>query len=502
MRRATESSWLDRALGAVGLQRAMPARRATSGMRVYGGAVLDRLTADLFAETLSANDELKGDLRRLRGLSRRLMRDTAYGARFANLVTEQVLGRDGILLQSRVETRRGGLNVGVNRTLEDAWYRWGQPGTCTADGVMSWNDVEEAFLRSIAVDGEALLRHVRGADNAFGYAVEMLDPDLLDHTYTDTRPNGNRVVMGVEMNGSGRPVAYHLWTKHPSEHPETRIRVPASEIVHAFVVKRIGAKRGEPWASPILTDASTLAAFLEASVHAARIGASRMAAIERDKDVDVADDFESTATPDEVAPGQMLDLNPGERLTAINWQYPTGEIDPFTKIILRSLAAGLNVSYASLSGDLSDVNYTSIRAGLLTEREGWRKLQRFLTERLHWPVFRAWRDFAVMAGEIPARQRMSDYDRVIWQPRGWAYTNPIDEINANEIALRNKLTTRRRILAEQGLDLEEVLEGLAEEQTLIEQLGLQDVLAPVEPAARATNTTTTGSAVSPVRRIA
>ena len=107
MRSASKSTWLDRALGAVGLQRAIP-RRPFSGSRVYGGAVLDRLTADLFAETLSANDELKGDLRRLRGLSRRLMRDTAYGARFANLVTEQVLGRDGILLQSRVETRRGG----------------------------------------------------------------------------------------------------------------------------------------------------------------------------------------------------------------------------------------------------------------------------------------------------------------------------------------------------------------------------------------------------------
>lgn len=472
---AAPTNWVDRALSAVGLQRAMP-RRPVNGARmygVYGGARLDRLTQDLFASTLSANDELKGDLKRLRGLSRRLVRDTAYGARFVNLVTEQVLGSEGILLQSRVERRRGGLNVGVNRQLEDAWERWGRAGTCTADGMMSWAEVEDAFLRSVAVDGEGMLRLVRGYPNAFGFAVELLDPDFLDEQYSEMLPNGNRVVMGVEVDGFNKPLAYWLLDRHPSEFPTKRIRVPASDIVHAFLVKRVGSRRGEPWASCILTDASTLAAFLEASVHAARIGASRMAAIERDKDVEIDDAFERSVTPDEVAPGQVLDLAPGERLTALNWQYPTGEIDPFTKIILRSLAAGLNVSYSSLSGDLSDVNYSSIRAGLLMERDGWRKLQRFLIDRLHWPVYRAWREMAMLGGQIPARPSL-DYDRVTWQARGWAWVNPVDEVNANAIALENRLTTRRKILAEQGLDLEDVLEGLAEEEQLLKALGLKD----------------------------
>jgi lambda family phage portal protein len=487
------ATWLDRALGAVGLQRALP-RRATHSTRVYGAARMDRLTNDLFAQTLSANDELKTDLRRLRGLARRLVRDTAYGARFVNLVTEQVLGADGILLQSRVEKRRGGLNVGLNRTLETAWERWGQPGTCTADGMLAWAEVEDAFLRSLAIDGEGLLRLVRGAPNAFGFAVELIDPDYLDDQYTTLAPSGNKIVMGVEVDSFNRPVAYWLYDKHPSEFPTKRVRVPADEIVHAFLVKRIGARRGEPWSSCVLTDASTLAAFLEASVHAARIGASRMAAIERDKDVEMDDDFERTVTPDEVAPGQILDLAPGERLNSLNWQYPTGEIDPFTKIILRALAAGLNVSYSSLSGDLSDVNYSSIRAGLLVERDGWRKLQRFLIDRLHWPVYRAWREMAVLSGQLPARP-IGDYDRVTWQARGWAWVNPVDEVNANAIALQNRLTTRRKILAEQGLDLEDVLEGLAEEEKMMQSLGLttDPVAPPAEPARAAT---------PPVRRLA
>ena len=451
---------------------------------MHHAATIDRLTADLFSATLSANDEIKGDIQRLRGLSRRLSRDTAYGARYPRLVSEQTLGADGIRLQSRVERRVGGLNQGVNAKLEESWRRWGQAGTCTVDGRSSWLDTQYASLETMAVDGEMLLRKVVGAPNEFGFALQMLDADLLDETLNGQWTNGNDIIMGVEVDRWQKPVAYHLWTRHPSESSmmRERTRIPADEIIHLFLARRTQT-RGVPWSSPILLDASTLAAFLEASVHAARIGASRMAAIERDKDVEVEDDEEDsfTSAPDEVAPGQFLNLAPGERLSSIDWQYPTGEIDPFTRIIVRELSAGWNVSYASLSGDLSQVNYSSIRAGVLQERDFYRRLQTMLVEQLCWPVYRAWRDMAIIAGHIPARRDLRDYDRVVWQTRGWPWVDPLKDMEAQKLALDNKLTTRRRILGEQGLDLEEVLEGLAEEEKLIKSLGLS--LAPPAPAA-------------------
>lgn len=500
---------LDRALSAVGLQRTIPARsggRPTAGRRVYHAAVIDRLTIDLFAEALSANDELKGDLQRLRGLSRRLARDTAYGSRLPNIVCEQVLGADGIRLQSRVEKRVGGLNRGVNKTLEDAWRRWGKRETCSLDRSLSWPDVQHLVLRTIVVDGECLVRVVKGAPNAWGFAVQVIDIDLLDHTFTGRWSNGNEVVMGVEIDRYGGPVAYHLWTRHPSEvgGDRSRVRVPVSELRHLFDPKRAGQRRGIPWSSAILLDANTLAAFLEAAVHAARIGASRMASIERDKDVEMGDEddpYQSSPIPEEVAPGQILDLEPGSRLNSIDWQYPTGEIDPFTRIILRSLAVGQNVSYASLSGDLSQANYSSLRAGMLPERDTWKKLQRMMIEQLCEPIYREWREFAVIAGEIPARVDMRDYDDVLFQPRGWPWVDPKKDLEAQELALTNKLTTRRRILAEQGLDLEEVLEELAEEEALIKKLGLAPAPAkkpkPGAPAADDESTDDTADADKP-----
>lgn len=487
--RPAPRTWVDRGLALVGLQRALPPastpRRPATGGRVFQAAQVNRLTVNEFASLLSANDELQNDLARLRGMARRLTRDTSLGARYPRLMSEQVIGADGIRLQARIERRIGGLNRGINRKLEEEFTAWGEPGTCTVDGRTSWLDVQTIAVESLSTDGEFLVRHIRGADNAWGYALELLDPDLLDHTFTGLWPNGNRVVMGVEVDRWHRPVAYHMWQEHPSAitgRSKPRARVLAADIEHLFLVRRPQQTRGVPPAAPILLDANTLAAFLEAAVNAARVGASRMAAIERDKDASVDDDWEPTPVPDEVAPAQMLDLEPGAKLNAPHWQYPTGEMDPFTRVIERHNAIGLNVFPAGLTGDLSGANYSSMRYGALFEREGWRRLQRFVIQRLCWPVYRQWYTAAAVMGRIPARATMADYDRVLWQPRGYEGVDPAKESKANDDALRNRLTSRRRILAAQGVNLEELLEELVEEELLMTTLGLKTAASATAPA--------------------
>lgn len=51
-----------------------------------------------------------------------------------------------------------------------------------------------------------------------------------------------------------------------------------------------------------------------------------------------------------------------------------------------------------------------------------------------------------------------------WVPRGWPWTEPQREVQANETDLRLGLTSRQRILAEQGSNFADVLEELAQER--------------------------------------
>ena len=54
---------------------------------------------------------------------------------------------------------------------------------------------------------------------------------------------------------------------------------------------------------------------------------------------------------------------------------PSGVYADFTKTVLRCIASGHWLAYASLSNDLREANYSSARVGLLIERKMWRTLQ-------------------------------------------------------------------------------------------------------------------------------
>lgn len=475
------ASLIDRALGAVGLQR----RPQAPATRSYAAAQVNRLTGDWFTQILSADQELKGDLRRLRGASRSLVRDWSYASRYTHMVAENVIGPAGIRLQSQVGTTRGGTNTPLNQKIEAAWKRWGAPECASADGRLSWVELQQLIARTLPQDGEVLLRLVRGADNAFGFALQMLDADQLDETYcTVARGTGNEVRMGVEVDAFGKPVAYHLWTAHPSETgvARRRERVPADEIVHLYRVLRPGQTRGVPWFAPVLLDQKMLQAYQEAEVTAARVSASNVAAVvipDVDKfEAGGGDRMEAAQNgglPMDVQPGDWLRLRPGEAIQSTDFGHPNAEFGAFTKNILRSFAAGGNVSYMSLSGDMSDANYSSMRGGLLAERDAWRTLQEWVACHLHRRVFAAWLPMASLYGHLPAASvgdGAAVVDAARWLPRGWAWVDPLKDSDAAAQNIANGFTTRTAICAEQGEDFEENLARLAEEQRLAAEYGV------------------------------
>src|SRR5690606_1682178 len=105
-------------------------------------------------------------------------------------------------------------------------------------GRMSMQDLERAVIRAVARDGEALVREIEGYDNGFGYALQLLDIERLDTTFNRNRaPGQNAVIMGIEINEYGAPVAFWLATAEHGRDPTGRTlnRIPANQIIHLFV---------------------------------------------------------------------------------------------------------------------------------------------------------------------------------------------------------------------------------------------------------------------------
>jgi lambda family phage portal protein len=157
--------------------------------------------------------------------------------------------------------------------------------------------------------------------------------------------------------------------------------------------------------------------------------------------------------------------------------------------MLRALAAGIGCSYETVSRDFSQTNYSSSRLSLLEDRDQWRILQRWVIENLHQRIFEAWLDMAVLGGALSLPQydlQPERYRHARWMPRGWAWVDPAREVEAYREAVRCGFKTLADVVAEQGGDLEELLDARRHEVELSKEMGLVFDTDPSTPAAAAT----------------
>ena len=435
----------------------------------FSAAVDSRLTTDWFGASASPTMELWGSLQKIRDRARDLERNNPLVRRYLHLVAENVVGHKGIRLQARNLLPGGRPNTQANAAIEAAFADWHRPEHCTVEGRLSWVGVQQQVVRSVARDGEAFLRLIQGGP--YGFALQQFDPELVDETYNRAAGDGkNAIRMGVEVDQWGRAVAYHVFRSYQYDLTggnRERVRVPAAEIVHLFIPRRPGQTRGESWLAPVMLPLRMLDGYAEAELVAARTAAAKMGFIQRSADNPSADNPDAPAKTDmEAAPGVIDYLDPGDTFQGWDPTHPSGNFGAFVTQVEKIIAGGLNVAYSSLSGDLREVNYSSIRAGLLQERDGWRSLQSWLACHLCETVYRHWREVAWTTGRLSLRMPPQEYRAHVWQPRGWAWIDPEKDVTASAKAVAFGFTSRRRVVGEDGEDFEEILADLAVEQEL------------------------------------
>jgi len=464
-----------------------------AGTPVFAGGQLSRLTSDWVTTPLSPDRELAGDLSRLRARARALVRDTPYGAQFLRLLADNVIGPAGIALQGRVKTARGEFNRAVNDEIERGWREWSRPRYASADGRLSWAEIQRLAVQTLAQDGECYIRKIRDADSPFGFALQFLDADQLDETVMRKASDGvPEIRMGIEVNQWGRPQAYYFWRRHPDggfgAGGNDRVRIPAEEIIALAVPTRVGQIRGYSWFAPVILQLRMLEGYQEAEVTAARVAAAKMGAITVDPEAYAGDlgtppDHEPLQMPAE--PGSWQELPPGHTLTMFDPQHPTTAYRDFVKGVLHGIAAGMGASYASLSSDLEGTSYASGRTGLLQERDHWRAIQRYVVDHLCWPVYAEWLEQTLLAGglKLDGRVKPEQYQEIEWQPRGWAWVDPKNDVEAAVLAIQHGMDSRTHVMGESGRDVEETFAALDRESQLAKEYGVE-ITAP-KPAAPA-----------------
>jgi lambda family phage portal protein len=469
-------------------------KKTVPRIRKYVGASTGRLFNDFFSSTTSADAEIKEQLRVLRDRSRDLARNDSYVSRYLNLMVSNVIGSNGIRLSCKGRNTDDSLDVLGNRTIESAWKTWSKLGNCTVNGKMSFVDCQRLFVEALCRDGEVLIRHVRTNRSPFGYKLQFLEADHLDETKNDyNKTNGNKIKMGVEVNENDEPVAYHLFKNHPHDNtyrsPIKHIRVPAEEIIHAYLPTRAEQTRGVPFTASAMGNIKQYSAYLEAEIVAARVSASKMGFFTSpDGDGYVGDEMYDDFMPlSEAKAGTFEQLPAGVDFKSFDPDHPTTAFQSFTTQVLRSIASGLNISYHALTNDLSSVNYSSLRAGALEDREMYRLYQRFVIDHFIEPVFRKWLEQSMISGAIvtsgngqpmPIDRYDKFADTAVFIPRSFSWVDPQKEMMASINGMQNGLVTYQDVQANYGRDVEELFEQHEREQSLAEQYNVKTAFQP------------------------
>lgn len=447
-----------------------PVKKQRVFTRNYDGAIINRLVNDWITGTQKTEDEiLKSQLRTLQQRSRDLARNNSYVKKYIKVVSSNVIGDTGVLLQNRAKDPSGKLDILANRLIEDAWYIWGKKGNCDVTTQLSWLDVQRLVMETVVRDGECFVRIVRGYDNKYNFALQIIESDYIEVTYKEEKlSNGNIKRNGIEYNQWGKPIAYYI-DEYEGQIKTHTTKIPASEIIHIYYKERSTQNRGIPWITPVIRNLRDLKGFIDAEIIASRVGASQMGIITSPPDAEYTGNDVDTPVLD-VEPGTFKNLPQGYDVKMFDPKHPNIDTSDFIKAILRSISAGIGISYNVLSSDLESVNYSSLRQGALEDRDNYKTWQEWVIDNFINPVFESWLEIALLMQYITLPIAKYDkFNNPFWLAKRWAWVDPKKDIESAILAIDNKLISRSDVCANSGYSFEEIIEKLAEEEDLIKK---------------------------------
>ena len=364
--------------------------------------------------------------------------------------------------------------VKASKTIQKVWADW--IAVCDYDGVYDLYGLQ-ALIASIWLDDGEVFIVKRFIPNA---AVHPLRLQVLDVEQLDTTAAvaNSRIRDGIEYGTEGKPVAYHFKRSREIENYGDPVVVPAEQVIHLFHRTRAGQWRGRPHFESVLDVLTDVDDYLEAEGIRKKISACFVGFRAPSLDADPSDDpamgdvqtegVQPGDPPEEAFyPGMIINGRPGEQMTFGDPKADAG-ISDFMRWAGLRMAAGGQTTYERATGDLSNVNYSSYRAGDLEFQRFVSRLQwLLLIPRLLTPIAAAWVEAGFVTGILGARTPVFK-----WTPPPFGSVDPGKDIKARREEIAAGVESLRNVAAERGYDLDELSDEIAADIKMLEGKGL------------------------------
>jgi lambda family phage portal protein len=328
--------------------------------------------------------------------------------------------------------------------------------------------------------GEGFAHDVKSTDARNNlFQLRLLDSEQVYVSDTRILDAGGQIISGVEFDAGGKRVAYWVYPKRQGQLFFTAppVRIPASEVVHLFAPLAPGQVRGISWLSTILLRLHDLDQYEDAQLVRQKIAACFTAFIKvPDDELNGGSGATDNLPPDNgMEPGAVWALRPGEDV-AFSAPPGVGDAVQFIQLQLRAVAAGIGIPEHLLTGDLSQVNYSSIRAGLIEFRRRIEQLQySIVIFQFCRPVWERFVTGSIFSGALSAPDFESNpesYFAVDWYPPAHEWVDPLKDVQADALAVQNGFKPRRQVVAGAGYDVEEIDAEFVADRAREKALGL------------------------------
>lgn len=368
------------------------------------------------------------------------------------------------------------------------WEAW--TDRADLDGLADAYGLQALAARRMVVDGESIVLMSYTAEGEL--RLRVLDAEQLDPATSRDINGGRRIIAGVELDANGSRLAYHLLPDPPSL-PFVRaldaVRVPAETVCHVFRPEVPGAVRGVSWFAPVMLRLHDLDAAHDAQLVRQKVAALLAGFIVTpDGSVPFEGAPQAGNLDGGLEPGVLKALQPGQDVRFSDPAKVGAEVIDFLRITAREIASGLGVPYETLTGDLTSVNYSSIRAGLVDFRRRAEAIQHnVLVFRMLRPIWRAFITAEVLSGRLPAQGFERDPESFLgarWMPPAVAWVDPKNDAEADIAAISAGLQSRRQVVeARLGMSVEELDRERAADAAREAALGIAPVQKETTPNA-------------------
>lgn len=465
---------------------ARQSRRAAVPAQRYHAASQGRLIGSWFPGGQDHNRLIAWASPVLRARVRDLVRNFPPFTRAVDGYVAFVIGR-GARFQSLACTPDGDADLKVRQKIESRFRHWMDEADIS--GKLHFYELQQLAARQDMESGEYIFRFVTPKNRRrHPFALQVHEAEDFADKWAAATPPDTDIFQGVEYDVyTGEVLAYHMQQnllQSLSGGYRAPWREPAADVLHGFRMLRPGQLRGvTPFASAILC-AKDMADYTEAEIDSAKLAAKWLA-------------FVTSPNPEFMQAGGRLPgggsagpqrddiedlenamieyLRTGEQMQfAPTPGRPGDSFDRFTRFVLRMVAIIAPLPYEILSGDYTDINYTTSKAS----RNDFAQLltpHKFRFEQhLVRPVFHRWLDHEALTQDYlpgyfadPAR-----YRKAMWIPAGMPSVDPLRDGKADIDAINVKIKSPQQVILARGDDPEEVLAQCAAWIQLCKDLGL------------------------------